>query len=183
MEHPARTWPHVLLISMMVAAMNLPFPTQLAQAQSFPNPPVIDPSQRSAEPPPITKEKPLTPEPSPLAPYPLPPLPGERPGTAPGLHIFVKEIRLTGNTVFSTEDLQSVIAPYLNKELTTEDLEGLRLRLTLYYVNRGYITSGAILPDQSIKDGIVTYRILAGSLVKVDVEGTRWFRSSYLEKR
>jgi hemolysin activation/secretion protein len=159
------------------------FPIPQARAQTFPLPPVIDPSQRSAEPPPLTKEEPLKPEPSPLSPFPLPPLPGERAGKAPGLHVFVKEIRLTGNTAFSAEELSTVTAPYLNKDLTTEDLEGLRLRLTLYYVNRGYISSGAILPDQPVTDGIITYQIVEGKLTKIDLEGNRWFRSSYLEKR
>ncbi len=166
----------------MVALMS-PFFVQPARAQTFPIPPVIDPSQRSAEPPPITKEEPLKPEPSPLAPYPLPPLPGERPGAGPGLRVLITEIRLIGNTVFSAAELGSVTAPYLNKELTTEDLEGLRLRLTLYYVNRGYITSGAILPDQPVTDGMITYQIIEGRLAKIDLEGNRWFRSSYLEKR
>ena len=103
--------------------MDFSFRTLTAQAQTFPLPPVIDPSQRSAEPPPVTKEKPLTPEPSPLAPFPLPPLPSERPGPGPGLHVLVKEIRLSGNTVFTAEELTAVTAPYLNKDLTTEDLE------------------------------------------------------------
>jgi hemolysin activation/secretion protein len=176
-------WTCVTLAGMMVIVMDLSFRTLSAQAQTFPLPPVIDPSQRSAEPPPITKEEPLKPEPFPLAPYPLPPLPGEREGAGPGLHVLVKEIRLTGNTVISAEELATVTAPYLNKELTTEDLEGLRLRLTLYYVNRGYITSGAILPDQPVKDGVITYQIIEGKLVKIDLDGNRWFRSSYLEKR
>ena len=182
MEHTARIRPRVALAGMMVALMTS-FLTLPAQAQVPALPPLIDPSQRSAEPPPITKEGPLKPEPSPLTPYPLPPLPGERPGAGPGLHILAKEIRLVGNTAFSAEELGTVTAPYVNKELTTEDLEGLRLRLTLYYVNRGYVTSGASLPDQPVKDGIITYQILEGKLAKIELEGNRWFRSSYLEKR
>ena len=178
-----RVWLHAVLACTVVVIMAMSFRAPSAEAQTFPLPPNIDPSQRSAEPPPITKEKPLTPEPSPLTPYPLPPLPGERSETAPGLHVMVKEIRLTGNTVFSAEELSTVTAPYLNKELTTEDLEGLRLRLTLYYVNRGYITSGAILPDQQVKDGVIIYQIIEGKVAKIDLDGHRWFRSSYLEDR
>ena len=181
MEQTKRPLSRIVLAGLMVALMDSSLQTLSAQAQALP--PVIDPSQRSAEPPPITKEKPLTPEPAPLAPYPLPPLPGERPGTGPGPRVLVKEIRLTGNTVFTAEELGTVAAPYLNQELTTEDLEGLRLRLTLYYVNRGYITSGAVLPDQPVKDGVITYEIIEGKLSKIDFEGTRWFRSRYLEPR
>jgi hypothetical protein len=66
----------------------------------------------------------------------------------PFLRVFVKEIRVTGSTVFSPDDLAKVTAPYTNREITSEDLESLRQALTLHYVNRGYFTSGAVVPDQ-----------------------------------
>ena len=71
----------------------------------------------------------------------------------------------------------------MNRELTSEDLETLRVALTLLYVNNGYVNSGAILPDQTVTEGVVTYQIIEGSLSAVDVEGNRWFRDSYFQKR
>jgi len=47
------------------------------------------------------------------------------------LAVFVREIRVTGSTVFSAEELAKVTAPYLNREVTSEDLEALRVALTL----------------------------------------------------
>ena len=44
-------------------------------------------------------------------------------------------------------------APYKNRTLLTEDLERLRLALTLMYINKGYLTSGAIIPDQDVAGG------------------------------
>jgi hemolysin activation/secretion protein len=90
---------------------------------------------------------------------------------------------VTGSTIFSAEDLAKITAPYLNRELTTEDLEALRIALTLFYINRGYVNSGAVLPDQTITDGVVTFHIIEGELTRIDLEGNRWFRSSYLAKR
>jgi len=55
------------------------------------------------------------------------------------VRVLVHAIRLTGSTVFSQEDLGKVTAPYVNRELTTEDLEALRLVLTRLYINAGYI--------------------------------------------
>jgi hemolysin activation/secretion protein len=56
--------------------------------------------------------------------------------------------------------------------------------LTLSYVDRGYVTSGAVLPEQTIEDGIVSFEIIEGSLsgVAIQNEGGR-FRDSYLRKR
>ena len=97
--------------------------------------------------------------------------------------MFVRDIRVTGSTVFTAEELAKVTAPYLNRELTSEDLEALRVALTLLYVNNGYVNSGAVLPDQTVTDGVVTFQIVEGGLTGVEVDGNRWFRSSYFQKR
>jgi len=88
-------------------------------------------------------KRPLLPPAQPLPPLPqpiLPPLPSEPPAVAPQfpqMRVFVRAIRITGSTVFSQEDLAQVTAPYVNRELTTEDLEALRLALTRLYINAG----------------------------------------------
>jgi hemolysin activation/secretion protein len=95
----------------------------------------------------------------------------------------VKDIELRGNTVFTSEQLREVTAPYTNRELTTEDIEALRLALTLYYINRGYATSGAIVPDQDLASDVLIIQIVEGRLAKIDVEGNYWFRTSYIRSR
>jgi hemolysin activation/secretion protein len=101
----------------------------------------------------------------------------------PGLRVFVREIKVAGSTVFSADELGKLTAPYLNREVTSEDLEALRVALTVLYVNNGYVNSGAILPDQTVTDGVVNYQIIEGRLTGVEVQGNRWFRSSYFQKR
>jgi hemolysin activation/secretion protein len=100
-----------------------------------------------------------------------------------GLRVFARQIRVIGSTVFSEAELAAVAAPYLNREVTSEDLEALRLALTRLYVNAGYINSGVLLPDQTVTDGVITYQIIEGALTSVTVEGNRWFRERYLRRR
>ena len=152
------------------------FSYTLAHAQ----PPLGDPTGRSGEPPPLQQEQPRRPPPVPILP-PLPPPPERE--ILPSLRIFVREVRVVGNTVLPPEEIAAAAAPYLNRELTAEDLEALRVTLTLLYINRGYINSGAILPDQTITEGTVTYQIIEGRLTEIDVEGNRWFRKGYLRSR
>ncbi|WHZ14216.1 MAG: hypothetical protein OJF52_001051 [Nitrospira sp.] len=96
---------------------------------------------------------------------------------------MVKEIQLVGNTAFTAQQMAEVTAPYTNRELTAEDLEGLRLALTYYYINHGYLTSGAVIPEQDVADGILRMQIIEGKLTEVNVEGTKWFRPSYFQSR
>jgi hemolysin activation/secretion protein len=100
-----------------------------------------------------------------------------------GLKIVVKEIRLVGNTAFTDQQLSEITSKYTNRELTTEDLESLRLELTMFYINHGYVTSGAIIPDQPVTEPVITVRVIEGKLTDVNIEGNKWFRSSYFENR
>ena len=158
-----------------------------AQAGPPPTAPFFDPTLRSSEPPtPLKKEfrPPPTPPPSPVLP-PVPPTPPEN-GAQQQLgqvQVFVKAIHVNGNTVFTNAEIAMVTQPYENRTLSTEDLERLRLALTLLYVNNGYITSGAIIPDQDVKDGVIQLQIIEGALTQIKVEGTNWFQQGYLSDR
>lgn len=167
--------------------MTITATSSLVFAQGTPQvaPPIFDPTLRSGEPPaPLKREfKPPVPEPSPtLPPVPAPPEDGAQQQLGQ-IQVFVKSIVVTGHTVFSNEEIAAVAKPYENRTLTTEDLERLRLALTLLYVNNGYITSGAVIPDQDVKDGVIQLQIIEGALATINVEGTNWFRKGYISDR
>jgi hemolysin activation/secretion protein len=115
----------------------------------------------------------------------LPPLP--RPyqpevQVAPRFRVFVRRIDVAGSTVFTPQELARITAPYLNRQLTAQDLEALRVELTRLYVDRGFVNSGVILPDQDVVDGVVTYNVIEGG-ASVEITGNRWFRTGYLKRR
>jgi hemolysin activation/secretion protein len=128
------------------------------------------------------EEQPPPPLPRPTLP-PLPPQPPEERERLPLPRVFIRQIKITGNTVFSEEDLAAVTTAYVNRYVTSEHLEALRLALTRFYVEAGYINSGALLPDQTVTEGVITYHIIEGALTNVTVEGNRWFREGYIRKR
>jgi hemolysin activation/secretion protein len=146
---------------------------------------VIDPTGRSGQPPGPLKEEFQRPHPPASPVLPIVPLPPEEeaPTKPGGVQVFVRDIMVTGNTVFSDAEINEVTAPYKNRKLATEDLERLRLALTLVYINKGYLTSGAIIPDQDVQAGVVVVHIIEGRLTDINVEGNRWFRSSYIRNR
>jgi hemolysin activation/secretion protein len=156
---------------------------QTAPPQALP--PIFDPTGRSGEPPaPLKKEfKPPTPVPLPTLPAVPEPPEGEVKKPLGQIQVFANYIHVTGSTIFSDAELAEVTAPYTNRILTTEDLERLRLALTLLYVNKGYLTSGAIIPDQDVTFGVINVQIVEGTLARIDVEGHNWFRAGYLRDR
>src|SRR5256884_2587908 len=84
---------------------------------------------------------------------------------------------------WSSDVCSSDLAPYVNREVSSEDLEALRVALTRLYVDRGYVNSGAVLPDQTVTDGVITFAIVEGALSDVEIRGNRWFRDRYLRDR
>ena len=73
-----------------------------------------------------------------------------------------------------------MLEKYKTRELNAEDLEQARQDLTLFYINRGYVNSGALLPDQDGKNGIITFQLVEGRLTAINVKGNFWFRPWWL---
>ena len=98
-------------------------------------------------------------------------------------HIFLKGVDLEGNTIFSDNALQPIIAPYLNRDVRITELQELRNELTRYYVVNGYINSGAVIHDQEIRDGRLAIRIIEGKVVQTVIYGNARLRSHYIGSR
>src|SRR6266496_2791963 len=103
-----------------------------------------------------------------------------RSGRLWSFHGVVKEFRFVGNHAFSTGDLAKQVEKYKNRELTAEDLEQARQDLTLLYINKGYVNSGAVLPEQDGKNGIITFELVEGRLTGINLKGNFWFRPWWL---
>ena len=73
---------------------------------------------------------------------------------------MVKRIDILGNTVFDTPTLRALIAPAEGKKLTVEELTVQAGRITDYYRSHGYPLARAVLPAQSIFDGVVRIQVI-----------------------
>ncbi len=99
--------------------------------------------------------------------------------------INIKQFNFEGNTVFTDAELLQII-PESDRPpriLSAEKLQDIRNRITQHYVDKGYINSGAILPDQQVQDGVVTLKIIEGQIIQLNVGGTKGLRPSYIETR
>lgn len=97
--------------------------------------------------------------------------------------VFIKQIKLTGNTVFSEQELKQMTQRYENRTVTNQELQSLKYILSRYYIDHGYINSGIILPDQEIKNGIIHFQVIEGELSKLQISGNAWLRSAYIDDR
>jgi hemolysin activation/secretion protein len=97
--------------------------------------------------------------------------------------LFIRSFRFEGNTAFSTEELAKVTAPFTNREVTSGEIEEARRAVTLHYIDHGYVSSGAVLPNQTPTNGIVTMRVVEGHISRIEVRGNRWLRDGFITSR
>lgn len=100
--------------------------------------------------------------------------------------IQVRELKLEGNTVFRDEEQQQLenrLAPFVNRPLTFDELLEARSEVTQFYMNAGYITSGALIPPQTVENGSVTIQIVEGELEDIRVKTSGRLSSNYINSR
>ena len=143
----------------------------------------------SAEPDHLNVQEPTRPgylerERKPAVDFSLPPVAPASPVAAPGAQsVLLEKVRFVGNTVVSTEDLQAVAAPFVGKEVSAAEIETLRQKATLLYVNRGYINSGALLASETLDQGTLTLNIVEGRLKEVRLRGMDGLSEPYVAER
>lgn len=94
-----------------------------------------------------------------------------------GPGIIVRGFRIVGSSVFSDEELALAVAPFLDRVLHAGRLPAVTDALTRLYIDEGYVSSGAIVPDQTIENGVVEIHIIEGRVGRLEiVEGGRLHR-------
>lgn len=132
---------------------------------------------------------------------PNPPLPQELPRSTPPIKIelspslptesfedleekvTIKKIEILGSTVFSQQELEAVVKPFINRTLTFEQLLGVRIAVSKLYISRGYKTSGAFLPIQDFTSGNLQVQVVEGEVEGVEIQGLRRLKQGYVRSR
>src|SRR5919202_1629702 len=169
------------LSSEELSAVNLPtFQPPLELAQSTPSipPGIIEPNGPRF--PPLPTTPPQTPTPPPQLTPPETPL---SPPPQVGVKVKVKRVEVLGSSVFSPTQLEAVVASFIGKDATFEELLAIRTAITNLYTDKGYTTSGAFLPPQDLTDGVVKIQVVEGTIEKIEIQGLRHLRTSYVRDR
>ncbi len=157
-----------LLMSPAIAQTS-PIPTE-----TKPNPNI----ERFPQPLPIPQPLPPSQE-QPTIPIPAPtPTPEQ-----PDIPIPVSKIEVVGSTILREQEITSITKPLEGRSITLKDIQSIADSITQLYLNRGYLTSRAIIAEQTITNGIVKIQVIEGSLEKIEIAGTRNLNPGYVRSR
>ena len=109
---------------------------------------------------------------------PLLPLPKD-----PDEQITVQKVLVSGSTILTPQEINTLVEPLEGRLVTVLKLRQIADKITEIYLDRGYVTSRAILPSQNIGDGIVEIKVIEGILGEIQIEGTKRLHNSYIESR
>jgi hemolysin activation/secretion protein len=87
-----------------------------------------------------------------------------------GASVIVNQFNFVGNTLLSSVALDDVVASYLSRELTFNELQKAATEVAEAYRQAGWIVR-AYLPKQEIVDGVVTIQVVEASFGGVKLEG------------
>lgn len=126
-------------------------------------------------------EAPQPPQPSQPDIQPEPPTDSQpSPETPP---IPVTTIEVTGSTILKPSEIEAIVAPLEGRSVTLAQLQEAADQITEIYLERGYITSRAIVPEQTISQGVVRIQVIEGILERIDIEGTQRLDPDYIRDR
>ncbi|WP_442778037.1 ShlB/FhaC/HecB family hemolysin secretion/activation protein [Tumidithrix helvetica] len=165
-------------IAIAASSYTLPITAQTIIPPNRPVPPDLNPKPT---PKPTTEPSKLPPPDRLLAPTApqTPTIPSDRTSEA----LIVKKFEVIGSTVFSDAELAEITAPYTNRSISIAELFQLRTKITDLYLERGYITSGAYIPEQDLQTGTVKIQIIEGTLEDIKVTGLARLNPGYIQSR
>lgn len=95
---------------------------------------------------------------------------------------FTGEVTVPGARGVTEGALQKVVSPWLNRPLAFADLQTMTEAVTQYYRDRGVLLARAVLPPQTIKDGLLTVRVVPGKYDRSVLHNSSRLRDSQAER-
>ncbi len=87
----------------------------------------------------------------------------------------IREFRIEGSTLYTPEVLNATLRQFRGSAKTVEDVEEARGYLQKEFERVGYPTMVVTIPEQTIRDGIIRFRIIEAKVDQVEVTGNRHY--------
>jgi len=100
-----------------------------------------------------------------------------------GPTFFVREIKVEGNTLISSEELAPLVDVDEGENMTLGILTLYANEVTAAYAARGYFLARAFIPAQEIQNGVIVLQVMEGKLGGIEVKGNKKIASEQFVQR
>ena len=97
--------------------------------------------------------------------------------------VYIEKIEVRKSEILTPEEISDITKDYEQTNLTMEDIKDLVEKINELYLDKGFVTARAYLPEQTIENGIIKVELLEGKVGDIAVEGNRWTKEAHIKNR
>ena len=97
--------------------------------------------------------------------------------------MVLSRFKVVGNNVIPQAEIDAVLKPYLFRPISFMELIAAQQAVTQLYVDRGYFTTGAFIPPQTIENRTVKIEVVEGTIGEIKIIGLKKLRPEYIRSR
>lgn len=102
---------------------------------------------------------------------------------APGVSFVLQGVQFNHSAFLTQPELDAIVQPYLGQQVDFAGLQQIVERINKLYAQKGVVTARALLPPETIHNGIVHIELIEGRLGAVQFKGNAHTRASYIDAR
>lgn len=95
----------------------------------------------------------------------------------------ILELRVEGNSVLSTLQIERAVYPFLGPGGSIEKVEKARSQLEKAYHDAGFLTVLVDIPEQEVRGGLVRLKVTEGTVEGLRVRGARYYSGGAIRER
>ena len=97
--------------------------------------------------------------------------------------VYIENIEVAPSQILTEQEIKDIIDEYTQTNLTFEQLQEIVDKINKLYLEKGFVTARAYLPEQTIENETVKIELLEGKVGNVTIEGNKWTRTKYINDR
>ncbi|MCT7982228.1 filamentous hemagglutinin N-terminal domain-containing protein [Laspinema sp. A4] len=93
--------------------------------------------------------------------------------------LTIERLEVQNSTAIPPEQLATLTASYRDRTLTFTELQEAAAAISLWYQQQGYMGSGAFIPPQIVRNGVVAIQVVENRLENIEITGSNRLNHSY----
>ena len=97
--------------------------------------------------------------------------------------VYVENIEVSPSQILTEDEIKEIVEDYTQTNITFDQLKELVNRINKLYLDKGYVTARAYIPEQTIENGKIKIELLEGKVGEITIKGNKWTRTKYIKDR
>ena len=97
--------------------------------------------------------------------------------------VYIENIEVTPSQILTVSEIEDIVDDYKETNVKIEQLKEIVDRINRLYLDKGYVTARAFLPQQTIENGVVKIELLEGKVGNIAIINNKRTKRKYIKDR